>query len=60
MKMKTFEAKGTYNKNGITTFSKTIKADNEKMAREYIYSLVGGKQRISRRDINIETVVEAK
>ena len=58
--MKVFEAKGTYNKNGTTKFSKTVKAENEKMAREYIYSLVGGKQKISRRNINIEEVVEAK
>ena len=58
--MKTFEAKGTYNKNGITKVAKQVHAENEKMAKEYIYSLVGGKQKIPRRKINIEEIVEAK
>ena len=58
--MKLFEAQGTYNKNGTTKFTKTVKADNEKMAKEYIYSLIGGKQHISRRNINIESIQGAK
>ena len=58
--MKVFEAVGTYNKNGTTKFTKTVKAENEKMAREYIYSLIGGKQQIGRRNINIETLQGAK
>lgn len=58
--MKVFEAKGTYTKNGTTTFVKTIKAENEKMAREYIYSLIGGKQKITRKNILIEEIKEAK
>jgi len=58
--MKTFEAKGTYKKNEVIKFTKKIKADNEKLAREYAYSLIGGKQKISRRDITIEEIKEAK
>ena len=58
--MKTFEAKGTYQKNGTAKFTKTVKAENEKMAKEYIYSLIGGKQNISRRKITIETIEGAK
>ena len=58
--MKSFEAQGTYSKNGTTKFIKKVKADNEKMAREYIYSLIGGKQHITRRNINIENIQGAK
>ena len=54
--MKTFEAKGEYNKNGQKTFTKKVKADNEKMAQEYIYSLIGGKQNIPRRAITINEI----
>jgi len=58
--MKVFEAKGTFGKEGVSKFTKTVKAENEKMAREYIYSLIGGKQNISRRDITIETIEVGK
>ena len=58
--MKVFEATGTYNKNGISKFTKKVKAENEKMAKEYIYSLIGGKQNISRRNITIESIQGAK
>jgi len=58
--MKTFEAKGTYNKSKTVKFTKKIKATNEKLAREYTYSLIGGKQKIARRNINIEEIKEAK
>jgi len=58
--MKTFEAKGTYTKGRKVKFTKKIKADNEKLAREYTYSLIGGKQKITRKNIDIEDIKEAK
>ena len=58
--MKVFEANGTYGKEGTARFTKTVKAENKKMAREYIYSLIGGKQHVSRRNINIEKIEGVK
>ncbi len=58
--MKTFEAKGTYKKNGDKIFIKQVKADNEKMATEYIYSLIGGKQNIRRKNIIIQELKAVK
>jgi len=59
--MKGFEVTGTYIKNGQKQkFLKNIKADNEKMAKEYAYSLIGGKQKIRKQDISIQETKEAK
>ena len=59
--MKNFEAKGTYAKNGVVQkFAKEVHAENEKLAREKVLSLVGGKQRIRRKDITISEVTVAK
>ena len=59
--MKTFKARGTYTqKKEKHHFAKEISAENEKLAREKIYAEFGGKQRITRRNINIEEIKEAK
>ena len=59
--MKSYEAKGTFEKNGETgNFVKTISALNENLAKEKIYSLIGGKQKIKRGKIVIEELKEAK
>ena len=52
--MKKYEIKGTYKTKGVThKFSTNINAENEKMAREKIYSIIGGKQSIRRNDVII-------
>ena len=59
--MKTYEAKGTYEKNGETgKFVKTITAGSKKLAEEKLFTLIGGKQKIKRRQINIEEIKEAE
>ena len=59
--MKVFEAKGTFNLKGEKkAFSKRVKAENENAAREKILCLIGGKQKIPRRFIEINTVGEEK
>ncbi|MBT4191769.1 MAG: 50S ribosomal protein L18a [Candidatus Diapherotrites archaeon] len=59
--MKIFEATGTYNHKGEQqTFSKRVKADDEKGAREQVLCLIGSKQRIPRRFIEITKIGEEK
>jgi ribosomal protein L20A (L18A) len=58
--MKVFEITGTYVQNGNNKFTKKVRADNEKMAKEYAFSLFGGKQKIPRKNIKIESIKEAK
>jgi large subunit ribosomal protein LX len=59
--MKIFEAKGNFNHGGEShSFSKRIKAEDKKTATEKVYCLIGGKQRIARRFIEITGVVEEK
>ncbi len=58
--MKTFEAKGTYKKKGnIYSFTKSVKAENEKMGKEKILAEMGGKQKLKRTDIVLESVKAA-
>jgi large subunit ribosomal protein LX len=53
-KMKKYEVKGTYKTKGVThNFSTNLTAENEKMAKEKIYSVIGGKQSIRRNDVKI-------
>ncbi len=55
--MKLFEVKGTYKKSTeAKKFTKSVKAESEKLAKEKIFSQIGGKQRIPRRMIIIESV----
>ena len=59
--MKNFEVKGTFNHNGVNQkFTKLIKASDDKGAKELVYTLIGGKQKIQRRNINILEIAEAK
>ncbi len=56
-----FEIKGTFKQQGEDQgYTKLLNAENEKMAREKIYSLFGGKQKIARRNITISEIKEAK
>jgi large subunit ribosomal protein LX len=59
--MKSYETKGTFEKNGETgKFTKIVQAISEKLAKEKIFTLIGGKQKIKRRQIKINEVKEAK
>ena len=59
--MKTFEVKGTFEKNRETgKFTKTVHAISEKLATEKILTQLGGKQKIKRSKITIEEIKEAK
>jgi large subunit ribosomal protein LX len=59
--MKTYETKGTYEKNReIGEFTKTVQALNENLAKEKLYTLIGGKQKIKRDKIKITEIKEAK
>jgi ribosomal protein L20A (L18A) len=59
--MKTYKINGTYKHRGEREkFSKTIKSEDEKTAREFTLCLLGGKQKIPRRNIEIETIDEVK
>jgi ribosomal protein L20A (L18A) len=55
--MKKFIVKGKYNKNGEQKFEKMVNAENEENAKEKILSLIGGKQKIIRRNITINEVI---
>ena len=58
--MKNYEIAGTYSKKGKTHgFAKTVIAEDADKAKEACYSLIGGKQRIKRKDIAIKEVKEA-
>ena len=59
--MKTYEAKGTFLKNGVKgVYTKTVQALNEKLAKEKIYTLIGGKQKIKRGKMTIDEIKEGK
>jgi ribosomal protein L20A (L18A) len=59
--MKIFEATGTFDHKGEKqVFSKRVKADNEKDAREQVLCLIGSKQKIPRRFIEITKIGEEK
>jgi len=58
--MKTYQAKGIFTKKGEKhAFTKNVEAQNEKMAKEQVYSLMGGKQNLKRRNIAIESIKAA-
>jgi len=59
-KMKTFEVKGNYTRNGEHTFTTKISAESEKLAREKTYAEFGGKQGLARRHILIKEIKMAK
>ena len=54
-----FEVKGIFN-NGSSqkTFSKIVKANNEKHAKEITYCLFGSKHKCKRREINISEILK--
>ena len=59
--MKKFETKGTYTKKGTEyKFKKTITVENEKMVKESLYAMLGGKEKVRRIDIKIEEIKEGK
>ncbi|MFA5931162.1 MAG: 50S ribosomal protein L18Ae [archaeon] len=59
--MKTYEIKGTFKKKGEThKFSTKVKTENEKMATEKILAQMGSKQNLTRVNILVESVKEAK
>ena len=56
--MKKFELSGTYKQKGEQKkFTKIVNSENSEKAKEKILSLMGGKQKIPRRNISI---IEAK
>jgi len=58
--MKNYEVTGTYSKKGlIHKFTKTVLADDKEKAKEVCYSLMGGKQKIKRKDITMSDIKEA-
>jgi ribosomal protein L20A (L18A) len=59
--MKTYETKGTFKKRGeVHPFSTEVSAENEKMAKEKILAQMGSKQNLTRVNITVESVKEAK
>lgn len=59
--MKTYETKGTFVKKGEKhSFTTTINAENDKLAKQKILSQMGSKQRLARVNIVIESIKEAK
>ena len=59
--MKNFEVTGTFKQQGNDQkFTKTIKATDDTNAKELAYALIGGKQKIQRRNITILDIKEAK
>jgi ribosomal protein L20A (L18A) len=58
--MKTFEVKGSYNKNGKHTFTTKVLAQSEKLAREKTFAEFGGKQGLTRRHIIIDGITASK
>jgi len=58
--MKSFELVGTTTKRGMTQkFKKVVVADSKEQAKEVALSLIGGKQKVKRKDITITTIEEA-
>ncbi len=59
--MKKFEVNGTYKqKSEEKKFLKRVNAENKENATEKVLSLIGGKQRIIRRNITINEVKEVE
>jgi ribosomal protein L20A (L18A) len=59
--MKKFEVKGTYKQqNEEKKFTKIVNSEDNEKAKEKTLSLIGGKQKIPRRNIKIETIDEVK
>ncbi|MDD4250605.1 MAG: 50S ribosomal protein L18Ae [Candidatus ainarchaeum sp.] len=65
--MKKFEITGTYKQPGSykqkdaeKKFTKNVNSENEETAKEKVFSLIGGKQRIIRRNITILEVKEVE
>ncbi len=57
--MQKFEIKGTYKqKEEEKKFTKIVNSENKDTAKEKILSLIGGKQRIIRRNIKINEIKE--
>ncbi len=59
-KMKTYEVRGSYNKNGKHTFTVKMNAQSEKLAKEKTFAEFGGKQGLTRRHITIDEIKVAK
>ncbi|AEH60407.1 Ribosomal LX protein [Methanosalsum zhilinae DSM 4017] len=58
--MKSFVIKGTFKAGkNWERFTKSIESQNEKNAREKVYSLIGSKHGLKRNLIKIETIEEA-
>ncbi len=58
---KKYEFSGKYFEGGEEKkFTKSISASNEARAREILYSMMGSKHRLARRNINIEACEEIK
>jgi len=59
--MKGFQIKGTFNMAGEwTRFTKEVAADDEAGAREALFSDLGSRHGVTRRAIQIKTVVPVK
>ncbi len=61
LEKKDFTVKGTMmEKKNEKSFTKTIRAENEKAARETTFSLFGSKHKIKRRNISIKEIREGR
>jgi ribosomal protein L20A (L18A) len=59
--MKIYEIKGTIkDRRGTTKFTKQVRAEDENKVREKTLSLIGSKQKIPRRNIELIEIKEAK
>ena len=59
--MKVFEAKGIFKNNGEEhKYTNKVSAENEKLAIQKVFSTIGGKQKILRRNIQIIDIKEVK
>jgi large subunit ribosomal protein LX len=57
--MSEFTVTGRYRaRDGWQSFTKTVDAQNENVAREHIYSLVGSQHAVKRTEVELETVEE--
>lgn len=57
--LKVFDVKGKFKKGTEQKFDKQVQAEDKEKAKEKALSLIGGKQKIKRRNITIEEVKEA-
>lgn len=56
-----YEVKGTFKHKGKQQkYTKEVYSESEKLAKEKILSLIGGKQKIKRKDIMINEIYESK